>query len=210
MRSSSTVGLLLASVFVLAGCAAGPLPSATPDEPTPTPTPTPTIEPAPEPAALVLSGSDIQLTATDGTVLAVASLEDLGGRAVLDVVTEALGETTAEVGESGCGTTTNWQWDGVTVHGWGVEPEPMSYDVFFFADSSAGLSLETTTGLRVGGDASELVAAGEAGLLGMDIVVWDEIGRTTDYDVPIGGYATVNGVVVEQLISSVTVGDLFC
>ncbi|MDO7882830.1 PQQ-dependent sugar dehydrogenase [Salinibacterium soli] len=45
-RSTVTAGLLLASGFALAGCAAAPAPTPTPSASSPSPSPTPTVDPA--------------------------------------------------------------------------------------------------------------------------------------------------------------------
>ncbi|MBB2976278.1 hypothetical protein FHX49_001852 [Microbacterium endophyticum] len=150
MRLRTLALTLLAATLALSGCASSTTPAATE---TPSTAPN-TASSAPVAAALVVSLTDIEVQAADGSTISSTPLSD--GIGTLDFLTGVFGaEPSAEESELGYPTTT-YAWGDVSIVV--VDDGPAS--VSFATDSADGLSLATTGGVHVGSSVAEAQAAG--------------------------------------------------
>ncbi|MBA8816595.1 hypothetical protein FHX48_001668 [Microbacterium halimionae] len=154
MRLRTLALALLAATFALSGCAStaaqitsettAATPSAAHSEPSSTPFA----------AALVVSLTDIELHADDGSTSSSTPLSD--GIGTLGFLTGVFGaEPTAEQSELGYPTTT-YTWGDVSI----IVVDDGPATVSFGAETADGLSLETTGGVHVGSTVAEAQAAG--------------------------------------------------
>jgi len=192
---------MMLGVALLAGCA--PMPT---EAPTAAPTPEVTTEPTPTPgllAAIELGGEVIVFLDAEGAELSRLGFDD--PPAVVLHLSEAFGdphiyERTAQEIADGClSTVYSWGSGDVSVTAWPSNSLLISIGVA----ELDGVTLEGSTGLRVGDDASDVIASLPAEQVDADgaAFTYDPVSETADGE-PFGGVAYHDGSgVVQSLVS---------
>jgi hypothetical protein len=192
---------MMLGVVVLAGCA--PMPT---EHPTAAPTPDVTTEPTSTPSPLAtieLGGEDIVFYDAEGAELARLGFDD--PPVVVSQLSDAFGdpeiyERTAQEVADGClSTVYSWGSGDVNLTAWPSNSLLISIEV----DELDGVTLESSTGLRVGDDASDVIASLPSEQVDADGVAfsYDPVSETDDGE-PFGGVAYHDGSgLVQSLVS---------
>lgn len=176
----------LIAVLALAGCGS-PAPEPTEAAPSPTQTVAPTPDPGPA-ADVVIGAAGVTVTDADGVELASADYDE-GVAALVDAVEVGLGE--AEVSdEDSCGPMTYYRWGEAMQLSSNQGRDELS-NIKVKAATFGGVRIESTPGIAVGDDVSELVSMLPADqiLAEMPALIWEVTGSIDSGTeiLPVGG-----------------------
>lgn len=215
MLSGATV---LVALVALAGCTATGAPSASPTASDPSPSPSVDLGPA---AVIQISATDVSVLDAEGDVIGTHDfLGDAPG--MVDLLENAIGEAPEVVAPSddSCSTDTHYTWgDGFEFWISETAEAPAApftpLHVASKVDAIGSVQIVTSTGFRVGDDATEVIAGLPADQVNDAIqIIWERTGTVDGPDgpAPFGGYAFVDydTKVVTSISAPGTFGSGYC